>query len=119
MEFPRDIQLLIVKKLDIESRSKLGIIWKLRVPIAFRKELERTLQMRHISRRLSGVVLGGGKYSISIYCSNTQYPHGGSYVRMYIVHDDGSIRMGYAYNDAKKRWDLYATYAPIQNMMLG
>jgi len=41
MELPRDIQLLIVQRMDIDTRRTLGIIWKLRIPRAFREDATR------------------------------------------------------------------------------
>lgn len=45
MDLPRDIVLNIVSKLDIDTRIKLGFIFKLKLPDTLVNELSRCLQV--------------------------------------------------------------------------
>jgi hypothetical protein len=47
---PRDLQLLVIKKFDMDTRIKTGIIEKLKVPESLMKTLEK-LQPPRLDRR--------------------------------------------------------------------
>jgi len=48
MEFPRDIEMNIIRKLDIDSRIKLGIFTKLKIPNLFVNELNKFINNNKI-----------------------------------------------------------------------
>jgi hypothetical protein len=44
MEFTRDVEMVIISKLDIDTRRNLGIYSKLKIPESLRMNLERVIQ---------------------------------------------------------------------------
>lgn len=52
MEFPRDVELQIIKKLDIDTRITLGIFTRLCIPSYFKNKLEEMIHKDRIKRSL-------------------------------------------------------------------
>ena len=69
---PKELRLLVCKKLDIEGRIKLGMIGKLKIPISMRCRMEYCLQhaVRHRPKTTTCCVslhVSGGKYYSCFY----------------------------------------------------
>jgi len=53
MEFPRDVELQVIKKLDIDTRRSLNVYTKLKIPEAIREELQRVVYGDRIKHNTS------------------------------------------------------------------
>lgn len=62
-ELPRDMQLHVVKHFDMDTRIRLGLVFKLRVPGRVKDLLESKVKPPYGCKYFSGVFLGRREYA--------------------------------------------------------
>lgn len=57
-DLPRDLQLQVIKRFDMDTRIRLGLVFKLRIPDHIKKALRNKLKRPHDCEHYSLVPLG-------------------------------------------------------------
>ena len=85
MEFPRDIQLQILKHVDMDTRIKLGLIGKLQVPDHVKKIITSIPKVKKIAFRDTYYVELGFNYDIgdNVYVIDKMFPKYDVFITFY------------------------------------